>query len=184
MKEAESMYKKIISILLIVSICAYTVVEVQASTISDLKNQQKETQKQLEAVQGTISGLEDEQEEIEEEIAGIDESLVEIMASIDIMKEEIETKKEELAQAEIDLAEAQATEMEQNEAMKKRIQFMYEKGDQSYMQLLFEAESMTDFLNKADYIQQLYSYDRALLLEYQAIKEEVVQLTEQLELEQ
>ena len=184
MKEAESMYKKIISILLIVSICAYTVVEVQASTISDLKNQQKETQKQLEAVQGTISGLEDEQEAIEEEIAGIDESLVEIMTSIDIMKEEIETKKEELAQAEIDLAEAQATEMEQNEAMKKLIQFMYEKGDQSYMQLLFEAESMTDFLNKADYIQQLYSYDRALLLEYQAIKEEVVQLTEQLELEQ
>ena len=177
------MYKKIISVLLIISICAYTVVEVQASTISDLQNQQRETQAQLDAVEGTISDLQDEQGLIEEEIAGIDESLIEILASIDIMKEEIETKKGELAQAEIDLAEAQATEDAQNAAMKKRIQFMYEKGDQSYMQLLFEAESMTDFLNKADYIQQLYAYDRTLLLEYQETKTEVANLTEQLAIE-
>lgn len=177
------MHRRIISVLLIMIICMYTVVEVKATTISELQQQQKETQEQLESVQGTLSGLEDEQGAIEEEIAGIDESLVEILASIDIMKEEIETKKTELVQAEADLTEAQATETAQNEAMKQRIRFMYEKGDKSYIQLLFESDSITDFLNKAEYVEKLYEYDRTLLLEYQATKEEVAALTEQLALE-
>ena len=142
------MYKKIISVLLIISLCAYTVVEVKASTISDLKKQQKETQEKLDAVQGTLSDLQDEQDALEDEIAGIDESIVEILAAIDIMQEEIEIKKEELVQVESALDEAQKAEVAQNEAMKKRIQFMYEKGEQTYMELLFEAENMADFLNK------------------------------------
>lgn len=177
------MYKRIISIALIISISMYTVAEVKASTISEIQAQQRETQRQLEAVEGAISGLEEEQGVVEEEIAGLDESLVEILASIDIMQEEIETKKEELAQAEIDLAQAQETENAQNEAMKKRIQFMYESGNQSYIQVFFEAKSMTDLLNKADYIEKLYEYDRKKLLEYQETKAQVEALTERLEIE-
>lgn len=177
------MHKRIISSILVIFISIYAAAEARASTISEIRSQQQETQRQLEAVEGTISGLEDEQGAIEEEIAGLDESLIEILASIDIMKEEIETKKAELVQAEADLAQAKETEAAQNEAMKKRIQFMYENGNQSYMQVFFEARSMTDLLNKADYIEKLYEYDRQKLLEYQEIKEQVEALTEQLEIE-
>lgn len=177
------MHRRIISTMLIIILCMHTVMEVKATSISEIRNQQKETQDKLNSVEGKLSGLEDEQSAVEEEIAGIDESLVEILASIDIMKEEIETKKTELIEAEAELAAAQKAENEQNEAMKQRIRFMYEKGDQTYIQLLFEAKSMTDFLNKADYIEKLYEYDRKLLEEYQATKAEVIALTEQLELE-
>lgn len=177
------MHKRIISIILVISISIYAAAEAKASTISEIQSQQRETQRQLEAVEGTISGLEEEQGTVEEEIAGLDESLVEILASIDMLKEEIETKKEELIQAEAELVQAKEVEAAQNEAMKKRIQFMYEKGDRSYIQIFFEAKSMTDFLNKADYIEKLYEYDRRKLLEYQEIKAEVEELTEQLEIE-
>ena len=50
--------------------------------------------------------------------------------------------------------------------MKKRIKFMYERGDTMYMELLVESGSFGDMLNKAEYIEMLSSYDRKKLNEY------------------
>ena len=47
---------------------------------------------------------------------------------------------------------------------------MYEKGNSTYAQLLFEAKSISDMMNKADYIEKLYAYDRKLLIRYQETK--------------
>ncbi len=177
------MYKKIMGVMLLLAVSVCAAAKVKASSISEIRKQQKETQNQLEAVEGTISGLQEGQEAVEGEIAGLDESLVEILASIDLMQEGIAQKKEELIQAEADLVLAKEVEAAQGEAMKKRIQFMYENGNQSYLQVFLEADSMTDLLNKAEYIEKLYEYDRKKLLEYQAAKDAVAALAENLEIE-
>ena len=65
--------------------------------------------------------------------------------------------------------------------MKVRIKFMYEQGDISYVQLLMTSESFSDMLNKADYVEQLYVYDRKMLEEYKAAKEYVQQVWDKLE---
>ena len=70
---------------------------------------------------------------------------------------------------------------EQYESMKIRIKFMYEKGDESYLQLFLGAQSMSDMMNKAHYIEQLYEYDRTLLEQYEATVQQVAQLWDQLE---
>lgn len=51
--------------------------------------------------------------------------------------------------------------------MKKRIQFMYENGQTSYVEMLLSADSFTDFLNAVEYITQISQYDRKMLKEYQ-----------------
>ena len=61
---------------------------------------------------------------------------------------------------------------------------MYEQGEQSYLSVFLNATSLTDMLNKADYIEKLYEYDRKLLNQYIEVKEEVARLQEQLEEEQ
>ena len=154
---------------------------VYASTISDIKKQQQEDQKKLNNVQGQISGLQGQQSEIGGEIDELDASVVEIIASVDIIKEEIVDKEEQIKVTEAEYDSAKAQEEEQYAAMKQRIKFMYEQGDVSYVQLLMSSESFGDMVNKADYIQQLYDYDRKMLEEYQAIKEYVQQVWDQLE---
>ena len=69
----------------------------------------------------------------------------------------------------------------QYEAMKTRIKFMYESGNTMYMELLFTANSFGDMLNKADYINELESYDRAMLVQYQLTVENTLTIKEELE---
>ena len=72
-------------------------------------------------------------------------------------------------------------EEEQYEAMKLRIKFMYEKGDTTYLQLLLESQGFSDMVNKAEYIEKLYDYDRKKLQEYEEARQTVEQLKERLE---
>ncbi len=155
--------------------------KVYASSIADIKRQQEEDRRQLNNVQGQISGLESEQGEVGEEIEELDASVVELIASVELIKEEIVDKEAQIQVTEGEYAEAKRQEEEQYETMKRRIQFMYEEGDISYMQLLMTSDSFGDMLNKADYIEQLYEYDRKMLQQYQETKEYVQQVWDRLE---
>ena len=70
---------------------------------------------------------------------------------------------------------------EQYESMKIRIRFMYERGDASYLEMFFGSSGMSDMMNKANYVEELYEYDRNLLEEYKAAVQRVAQLQDTLE---
>lgn len=163
--------------------CIIVVEPVWATTISDIKKDQKNTQKELDKVNDKISDLKEGQSEVQEEINELDDSLVEILASISMIEEDLEKKQAELEVAQADYDDALAKEEEQYEAMKVRIKFMYEKGDTAYLEWMMKAQSFSEMVNKADYIEKLYEYDRNLLMEYEATREEVELLKEELETE-
>ena len=175
------MKKRMLCMFLTVVIALSQVIPVQAATIAELKQQLEQTQKQLNAINGQASGLEGQMDAVEEEISALDGTLVELMSSISLLEEEIEEKKEQIELAQKDLDAATVREQEQYESMKKRIKFMYERGNSTYAQLLFEARSISDMMNKAEYIEKLYEYDRKLLVEYQETRQEVADLKERLE---
>ncbi len=157
---------------------------VRAATISDIRKQQQATQQALEEAEGKADALDNEQDAIEEEIGDMDTALVEIMGNITLIEEEITEKEAEIQKAQIAFDEAKASAEAQYEAMKRRIKFMYEKGDVAYVQLFIEAKSLTDMLNKTEYIEKLYEYDRELLCRYQETQQQVAELKESLEMEQ
>lgn len=175
------MKKRMLCAVLAAALCLSQTLPARAATIDQLKAQLAETQNQLSAINGQASGLEGKKDAIDEEIDELDGTLIELMSSISLLEDQIETKKEEIEQAQADLDAAIAKEREQYGAMKKRIKFMYEKGNTTYAQLLFEAKSISDMMNKADYIEKLYEYDRKLLTEYQETCKEVEALKEALE---
>ena len=177
------MYKKTLCVFMALVISLIWALPSDAATIEELKKQMAETQAQLNALNGEASGLEGQKDAIDEEISELDSNLMDLMSSISLLEEEIEQKKEEIRQAEEDLQAAEEEEARQYDAMKKRIKFMYEKGDVTYAQLLFEARSFEDMMNKADYIEKIYEYDRKMLDEYQAAVERVKELREILERE-
>ncbi|MCH5262839.1 MAG: C40 family peptidase [Lachnospiraceae bacterium] len=163
-------------------ICFLLVVDsVSATTISDLQEDLKNNQSQLENVNQQISGYEEEQEAIEEEISDLDAEMVALLTDINLIQEAIQDKEADIEQAQIAYDEALAVQQEQYEAMKIRIKFMYERGEASYMEMFFGATSMGDMMNKARYVEELYEYDRNLLEEYKDTVQQVAELQDILE---
>jgi cell wall-associated NlpC family hydrolase len=158
--------------------------EACAATISDVQKEQEETQEQLDEVNDRMEGMEQQKDTVEGEITVLDTQLIEILTSISVCEDEIDAKEEEIKLVKVELEEAQQREQNQYADMKTRIRFMYETGDQTYLQIFMEASSIADILNKASYVEQLYEYDRELLLEYEETKEEVAGIKEELELEE
>lgn len=170
---------------------------VRAATISDLEKQQqeinkkkqdaeeqkKQEQKKLDEASGKVNTIQTEVDDIGAEIEEVDESLVEIIASVEMITEEIAVKEEQVETTTKEYETAKETEDAQYEAMKIRVKYLYEKGDTTYLQLLFESSSISDMVNRAEYIEKLYDYDRKLLTEYQLARQTTQELKEKLEAE-
>ncbi len=162
-----------------------------ATTIDELKKQKEETQRQLDETNSNIEELTEQKKGITDEIEAIDDELVEVMTSVSILEDEIEDikvriadKQAEVAQAAAELEEAIATENAQYEAMKKRIRFMYEQGEYSYIEMLMESKNLADMLNKTEYFEKLYEYDRKMLIRFQEARQAVEEAKAKLEEEE
>ena len=115
------------------------------------------------------------------EISGLTSQIAEIMASVSLLEDEIADTEEQIEQAQKDYDAAKEKEDAQYYAMKKRIQYLYEKGETSYIELLMASKSWSDMLNKAEYVQEIYTYDRNMLDDYAATVKQVAELKESLE---
>ncbi len=180
--------RRLLALMVLVGTVSSCVFYAQADTISDLKKKQQEDQAKLNEVTEQIDSLQDEQDLLEEEISDLDAELINMMTSIDVLEGQIEESKESIRVKQGEIEDAQAAydealrvEEEQYEAMKKRICFMYEQGDMDYMGLLLASKDLSDLLNKADYIEEVYAYDRQQLIAYQQQKELIAQLKATLE---
>ena len=103
------------------------------------------------------------------------------MTDIELIKEDIADKTQLIDQTYAEYEEAKNHEETLYGSMVQRVKFMYEKGNLSYVQLLLNATSYADALNKAQYIEELYEYDRQKLSEYVAAKEAAAALAQRLE---
>ncbi len=176
--------KRLIAAALVASLAAGMVQGTSASTINDAKDKIREANEQLDQTNNDISDIEQEQSSLQKEIDALDSELVALLLDIDVLKDEITQKQADITQATADLEEAQETEERQYESMKKRIRFMYERGDNALVESLLGAGSMADVLNRVEYFNQIYEYDRSMLTEYQETVEQVAELKETLELEE
>lgn len=156
---------------------------VGATSITDLEDEVKKNQDNLNSITGNIATLEDEKDVLEEEIHDLDAELINTMTSIGILEDNILEKEGQIVIAQGEYDAAKATEETQYEAMKIRIKYMYESGNSSYLAAFLEAKSMSDILNKADYFEKLYAYDRKMLEEFHAITVQVEEMRVALETE-
>ena len=178
------MKKRFFIILFSFILCMMQPLTAYATSISQLKQQKKENEAKLNEVNEQISELANESKGITEELAALDDLLVEVLASVSLLEEDVEEVEEKIEVTKAELDEAIKIEEKQYADMKKRIQYMYEKGETSYVTLLLGASSIGDVMSRAEYIEQMYEYDQELLNEYIAAKEKVQEKKTQLEEEQ
>ncbi len=174
-------WKRLVGVLAMVMLLIAVIEPVRATTISELQEQKKQNEDQLKDVNKQIDDYKGAQADIGAQIDELDAEMVALLTDISLIEEAIKTKEEEIALTQADYDAAVAVKDEQYESMKIRIQFMYEQGEISYLQLFTESLNISDMINKAEYVEQLYEYDRKLLEEYQATVEEVAMLQDTLE---
>lgn len=155
-----------------------------ASRKDQLKQDKAAAQSQLAAQESKINNLEDQKQTLSAEIDQLDSALVNIMVEIEILDGELSDKEAQIEQTKADLAVAEENKQKQYEAMKKRIQYLYEKGgDDAWAQMLFQASDFTSLLNQAEYVQQMYDSDRNSLEEFKETVQQVKDLGDQLDSE-
>lgn len=154
-----------------------------ASVIKDAKKKKNEAQQNLDNINQQINNIQSEQSKVKSQMAAYDEQLMSLLTDMELLKTDIDNKEGEIDQAKTDLAAAQEKEQQQNADMKKRIQYMYENGDDTFLDALVESEDISDLLNRVEYVSEVYSYDRELLVAYQETVQQVADLESQLEQE-
>lgn len=154
------------------------------SSINKVQKEQTETKNKLNEINKSIDAIESKKAEVQAELSNLNTELVDTLLTLEVLEADLERKQEEIAEAQAEYEEYKALEEKQYHAMKQRIKYMYETGDTDYIVLLLEAKSITDLINRADFVQQVSDYDDEKLTEYQETKEKVAETKAVLEEEE
>ncbi len=152
-------------------------------SLQEAQDEKAQLEKALKEAQSTIEDLRDSKGDIESKVTELNQQLIDISARITDLENQLTAKSEDIQETKDELAGAKEREAQQYADMKVRIQFMYENGQTSYLEALLSSRNISEFLNSADYIAQIQSYDRQKLTEYQDTVESIVNLEAQLEQE-
>ncbi|MDB2033502.1 peptidoglycan DD-metalloendopeptidase family protein [[Clostridium] symbiosum] len=143
------------------------------------------SKKDVDSAKGKISSIEEEKKKTEQAIKELetlkadtetyvrklDSQLETLNVEVNRLEGNIRDKEKTIEETAVKLDEAGKVEKKQYEAMKKRIKYMYEKGDSSYLDILLQSKSMSELLNRAEYISKISEYDRNMLDQYAAVKD-------------
>ena len=132
----------------------------------------------------SVEDLKKEKAAKQSEVSSLQSQLTTLMGKVNTLESELIQTGEDITKAQGDLEVAQEKEKEQYAAMKKRIKYMYEAGNDSAFETLVTSEDFTDLLSKAEYVQNVHSYDRKQLQEYVETKQQISDLKDSLEKDQ
>lgn len=132
----------------------------------------------------SVDDLKKEKASKQNEVSSLQSQLTTLMGKVNTLESELIQTGEDITKAQSDLVVAQKKEKKQYAAMKKRIKYMYEAGNDSAFETLVTSDDFTDLLSKAEYVQNVHSYDRKQLQEYVETKQQISDLKDSLEKDQ
>lgn len=130
-----------------------------------------------------VEAIKKEKAQTQQAINSTNNQLTQLLTEFEMLKGDIRNQEDAIKKADKDLKAAQEKEKKQYEEMVIRIKYMYERGEGSEVAALLGAESFGELLNRAEYIQNVHTYDREKLEEFAKVKEEVAELKTGLESE-
>ena len=169
--------KKRLGLMLVALSLTFSAVPSYAATtqerISDIQAQKKTMESTLEDTRNKIAGLKSKKDQSESYMSDLSGQLTDLQKSLEELKTQSESKEKELEQVQTELESAKDQEAKQYEDMKLRIQYMYENSNSGYLEMLFSSDNFGDFISRAQNMAEISKYDRKMLDDYQAAKEEV-----------
>ena len=153
---------------------------VGSTDVSALESQRQETLEEIESLKNSISDVKEEIDSLKTEkntiqkyINQLDKKFDNLTAEIAEFEKKIEEKKSDIEETKKKLEEAKIACEEQYASMKLRIQFIYENPSASLFELVITSESVSEALNRADYVFAMSDYERQMMDKLTKTKEEI-----------
>ncbi|WP_372998104.1 murein hydrolase activator EnvC family protein [Lutispora sp.] len=180
-------YKKSIALLLAIILCL-SVVPVYGQKyyddVKDLQKQLEETRKKIELTKAQQAAKQKESKNVSNQIVELDRKLEEAEKSLEIVEGQISELEGKIAITQRELDRATEEAETQKELLNKRVRVMYQNGSSSYLAVLLNATSFSDFISRLDLMRKIINYDVNLLKERKTIRDNIDQKKQQLEYEQ
>lgn len=145
------------------------------------ENSKSQAEEKLGAVNEKIDELNEAKAELEDNVEELDSQLGDLSSKMEELNQKLTSLEKKIKKNKQKLKQARKDEKTQYEAMKKRIRYLYESGDYTYLDSLFSSQNITEFLSSAEYINQISSYDREMLKKYEQTKNDIDQNKKELE---
>lgn len=146
------------------------------ASVDKARKDAAEASKNRKAAQEILDNLKEAKSNLEDYVIQLDKSLNELQIEISHLEQNQKELEESIKETQANLEFAQSAQEDQYTSMKQRIQMVYESGNKRYLDVLLTASSMTDMMNKTEYVAQVSLYDYNLLKELKAAKEQVANL--------
>ncbi len=161
-----------------------TVFAATEKDLKDTKDKLEDLQEQKKAADAKIEDMENTKEGLEKNVSEMDKELTSISTSLTKLESDISAKEKLIEETNQQLATAEEQAKKQYETMKQRIRFLYENGQTSMAAALLESESLSEFLNRSEYVAAISRYDREKLEEYQKTMQLIADSRKTLQTEQ
>lgn len=158
-------------------------IEAKKEEVADAKAEQTNLKNSISSMKEIVAGLASQKANLDQYITKLDSTMADIQSNIKNYELKINEKEAEIKRKENELIIAIEQEEVQYETMQQRIQYLYERGESSYIETLLGAKSFADMLNRAEYVEAMTAYDNQVLHEYMEQREYVQLCKDSLELE-
>lgn len=170
-----------VSLVLTGTLLGSSVLPLQAGELNDAIEQQQDLKQEQDQVKGKLGQLSYSEDKLKAQIQ-------ELTQKISSAKTSLSQKKAAYSKAQTDVATSQK-ELEQRlqelndrrEVLKKRLRGIYEEGQLSYLEVLFQSANLEDFITRLEYFSKLVGNDQQILTEINAQKDSVEQKTKELQ---
>lgn len=187
--------KKLLSFIMVLALtisaaqyAARKSITAEATSVDKVKDNIDRLNSEIDHLNHDIENMEEEQEILEEEMEDLNAEIINTMTSIGLKEDEIKDKETEIRNKESDIEDtaeqyevSKAQAEQQYQDMVVRLRKMYENGEESGLGLLLSGSGLGDMLNRMDFVESIYEYDRGMQEKYVAVQNQVLELWNQLE---
>lgn len=173
--------RKAILILAVLVLAVQAPLPGRASPVTRAEQERRRAEEEKSRAESEAQQLEQKLGQSRQKEQALEEELVRLLALKDILESDMEELKTQIQEADRDYRQAEEKRQGQYDILKKRIQFLYEEGDITYLDILLKAKNIGDVVSQTEYFRQLYEYDQEIIQRYEKLKQEAAGKKELLE---
>ena len=173
--------RKAILILAVLVLAVQAPLPGRASPVTRAEQERRRAEEEKSRAESEAQQLEEKLGQSRQKEQALEEELVRLLALKDILESDMEELKIQIQRADRDYRQAEEKRQRQYDILKKRIQFLYEEGDITYLDILLKAKNIGDVVSQTEYFRQLYEYDQEIIQRYEKLKQEAAGKKELLE---
>ena len=173
--------RKAILILAVLALAVQAPLPGRASPVTRAEQERRRAEEEKSRAESEAQQLEQKLGQSRQKEQALEEELVRLLALKDILESDMEELKTQIQEADRDYRQAEEKRQRQYDILKKRIQFLYEEGDITYLDILLKAKNIGDVVSQTEYFRQLYEYDQEIIQRYEKLKQEAAGKKELLE---